>query len=114
IADKPDRERVAAAAGLWLDEWDKLALLRRFDNVSELFINTREWARASRVKDTLGAASDALREAVREGAALEDALSTVAHIFSDSDAEYAKSLDAAAELGHFLDAADESQRISTY
>ena len=55
-----------------------------------------------------------LREAVANPSELEQALSTVAHIFSDSEAEYAKSLDAAAELGHFLDAADEYQRASSY
>src|SRR5690606_841188 len=114
ISDNKERSLVMNGASAFLEEWDRHEVLSRFDEVSEVYINTREWARASRVRDTLGAAADALREAVANPSDLEHALSTVAHIFSDSEAEYAKSLDAAAELGHFLDAAEEYQRVSSY
>lgn len=109
-----DRDRLLAAFRDWLVEWDNSNVLNRFERMTATRLNTREWAHAARVRNTLGILAEELRNAVRGATRLEECLTRIGATFSDSEAELQKSIDAMKLLVQYLDALDAREKVLDY
>ncbi|MDM7921119.1 MAG: ATP-binding protein [Pyrinomonadaceae bacterium] len=114
VDDAAERDRLLTAFRSWLAEWDASNVLGRFEKTTPAWLNTHEWGHAARVRNTLGAVADELRNIVKGTTKLAEGLSRIAATFDDSDAELKRSIEAMRLLASYLDALEVREKVLDY
>lgn len=87
--DSPENLSVLQSAlEAWLAEWDEAAILERFSEIPPEHLNTQAWKLASRVRSTLGAASDAIRQCLAKKIGFEECIGRISDLYLDDEARF--------------------------
>ncbi|MER3430590.1 MAG: hypothetical protein C4324_06010 [Blastocatellia bacterium] len=77
-----------SALDAWLAEWDEAATIDRFSALPPELLNTHSWRLASRVRTTLGAASDAVRQCLSKKIGFEECIGRISDLFLDDEKRF--------------------------
>jgi hypothetical protein len=90
FADKASSDALESGLRAWLDEWDKEAVLERFDRIPAEAINTFIWKRATRASNSLGSMASSIRSFLGNKIGLEDCVSRISEVFLNDVENFAR------------------------
>lgn len=108
------RAEVRAALGLWLKEWQLLALPQKFDALPDASLTTRVWKAEAEVRKSFGRAAAALEAEVQGKIKLEEALARVAEAFRRSPGAVARLTRTLEDLCGFVETVAARERVRAY
>lgn len=83
-----DLKLLQTALEAWLAEWDEAATLDKFNEIPPEYLNTYIWRLASRVRLTLGAASEAIRQCLSNKIGFEECIGRISDLFLDDEKRF--------------------------
>ena len=114
FADGPSCTALEEGLRSWLEEWDKEAVLERFDRIPAEAINTFIWKRATRASNSLRSAASIIRSFLGEKIALEDCISRVSEVFLNEVANFTRWEKELEPVAAFVDGYARSEEIEYY
>ncbi|MEZ5344606.1 MAG: DUF6079 family protein [Pyrinomonadaceae bacterium] len=108
------REGVIEALSGWVDKWEQIGALDKFNKLPDDILNTRIWQVSVRVEKSFGAVAKTIRSIAEGSVTLEDGLQRVAETFFDSAEELFARTDDLRKLEDFIEGASKRKQIWSY
>lgn len=114
ITDKNDVAQMRVAFERWVQGWKKSRVLERFDKLPDDVFNTRIWRTSSSIAKVYNALAETIGLFLEDAVKLEECLSRVASIFTDSIEEFERKRAELLILEDFVRGAELRERVLTF
>ncbi len=107
-------QEIGGALNYWINSWQELRILQRFDELPADALNTRVWRLADQTHKTYGSVATAVEAISNETIPLEEGLQRIADAFLDSPEEFDKCKKHLVELEDFIVGAARREEVWQY
>lgn len=114
VSDKKDVAHVKAGFERWVQGWKKTRVLERFDKLPDDVFNTRIWRTSSGIAKVYNSLAETIGLFLEDAIQLEECLSRIASIFTDSVEEFERKRTELLILEDFVRGAELRERVLTF
>ncbi len=98
----------------WLENWNDLDILKRFNQLPDEILNTKVWYFSADIEKTFGMAAETIEAVLSESISTEEGLHRIADTFYDSETEFQNNARKMIVLKHFIQGAALREKIWSY
>lgn len=107
-------EQILQGLKNWLESWEELDILTRFNQLPDEILNTKVWQYSVNTEKTFGTAADSISLISNKTLSIEEGIQRIIDSFFDSEKEFQRHSKELIILRHFIEGADLRQMIWAY